>query len=176
MVRECALLSITFSDVLTFHITKNRYRLVMRLIKAIFEVAIGLLPKMNPRMYVISPLCSKPDSRNLDASVDPTLLLFLISESPFNSDESVSWVQDGLIAELARIWEEQSGKPHELPDFRLYDYFNISFIRDLSWDPLTWDSSKPKEPFLDNYGFPPRYQKKIAMDKLGLCMERLWVR
>ena len=82
MVREYALLSIIFSDVLTFHIKKTGYQLVMPLIKAIYEVAICLFSKMNPRMYVISPLCSKPDSRNLDASVNQTLLLFVVSESP----------------------------------------------------------------------------------------------
>ena len=125
MVREYALLSIIFSDILTFHITKTRHQFVMPLIKAIFEAAICLFSKMNPRMYVISPLCSKPDSRNLDASVNQTLLLTVVSESPFDSDE---YVQDWLVAELRRIWVEQSKPPAKLTDCRLYDYFSISFI------------------------------------------------
>jgi hypothetical protein len=153
----------------------------MRFIKAIFEVSIGLFSKTTPRMYVITPLCSKPDSGNLDASVDQTLLLFVVT--PVDSGVPVSWVQPMLIAELERIWAQQS-KPPELADRRLYDYFDLSFMTASSqlcqpeW--VKTDVSKPKARFLDknrvDYAFQPRYQKKIAIDKLGLCMERLWVR
>ncbi|KAF8351859.1 RHD3/Sey1 [Amanita rubescens] len=165
VVHKCALLSVIFSDVLTFHITNISYWLVMRFIKAIFEVSIGLFSK---RMYVISPF------------VDQTLLLFVVA--PTDSSVPMSWVQPMLIAELERIWAQQS-KPPELADRRLYDYFDLSFMTASSqlcqpeW--VKTDVSKPKARFLDkdrvDYAFQPRYQKKIAIDKLGLCMEHLWL-
>jgi hypothetical protein len=174
------LLSILFSDVLTFHIT-NTSGLALRFIKPIFEVAIGLFSKMNPRVYVISPLCSRPGLRNLDASLDQTLLLFVVT--PIHTGVSLSQTQPLLIAELERLWVEQS-KPPELADHRLYDHFDVSFMTaSLRLGLPEWakvDVSKQKARFLDknraDYAFQPRYQKKIAIGKLGLCMERLWVR
>ena len=131
-------------------------------------------------MYVISRPCSKTDSRNLDASVGQTLILFVVI--PIVSGVPVPWVRPILIAELERLWVEQS-KPPELADHRLYDYFDVSFITASpelclpEWEKA--DVLKPKARFLDkdrvDYAFQPRYQKKIAIDKLGLCMERLWV-
>ena len=133
-------------------------------IKPIFEVAIGLFSMMTPGVYVIGPLCSKPDSRKLDASFDQTLLFFVVT--PVNSDVPVPFVQPTLIAELEHIclWL----RPQIISNSRspiLYDYFDVS---------------KPKTRFLGknrvDYAFQPRYQKKIVIEKLGLCMERLWVR
>ncbi|KAF8333657.1 root hair defective 3 GTP-binding protein-domain-containing protein [Amanita rubescens] len=159
MVRKCALLSIIFSDVFTFHITT--YWLAMRFIKPIFEVAIGLFSKMTPRV------------------INQTLLLFVVTQT--HSDLPGSRVQHVLIADLERLWAEQT-KPPELADHRLYDYFDVSFIVAPYLSLSEWakaDVSKPKARFLDkdriDYVFQPRYQKKIAIDKLGLCMERLWL-
>ena len=146
------------------------------IIQPLFEVAVGLFSKMTPRTYVISPLCSKHDSRNWIARVGQTLLLFVIT--PINSGLPVPWVKPTLIAELERIWVQQN-KPPELADRPLYDYFDVSFITASSGlsQPDT-DISKLKAQFLDkdcaDYAFQPRYQKNIAIGKLGLCMERLW--
>ncbi|KAF8326149.1 RHD3/Sey1 [Amanita rubescens] len=159
VVRKCALLSVIFSDVLIFHITNIRYGLPIHLIKPIFEVAIGLFSKMTPRV------------------IDQTLLLFVVTPIPTHS-LSISQIQTMLIADLERVWAEQS-KP---ADHRLYDYFDVSFVIAPYLSMREWagaEVSRLKARFLDkdclDYAFKPRYQKKIAIDKLGLCMERLWL-
>ena len=108
------------------------------------------------------------------------LLLFVVT--PIHTGVPLSQVQSPLIAELERVWVEQI-KPSELANHRLYDYFDVSFMTASprlslpEWEKT--DVSKPKARFFDHdrvdYAFQPRYQKKIAIDKLGLYMERLWV-
>ena len=84
-----------------------------------------------------------------------------------------------LVADLERVWAEQS-KPPELADRHLYDYFDVSFMVASSQLSIPEWAGADVSRFFDkrrvDYAFRPRYQKRIAIDKLGLCIERLWVR